>query len=95
MARRPSDYDQIESSVLNRIAGQNVSISINDIAAVIGDALKTQRREIIEHVGRMFKLAELKSSAGHDPDDTRMRNLHRRVTQLESEMRRLTRSRSP
>jgi hypothetical protein len=68
-------------------------LSISDVAEAIADELKNQRREILKHVNRMFQHAAMKSSTAHD--DLRVRNLHKRLVQLESEMRRLTRSRLP
>jgi hypothetical protein len=37
-------------------------LSISDVAETIADALKNQRREILEHVNRMFQHAAIKSS---------------------------------
>jgi hypothetical protein len=68
-------------------------LSISDVAEAIADELKNQRREILKHVNRMFQHAAMKSSTAHY--DLRLRNLHKRLVQVESEMRRLTRSRSP
>ena len=87
--RNPDGYDPIESSVLERMARRTVNLSVDDIAVVVGDALKTQRREILKHVNRLFQLAEIRSSA--QKDDVRFRNLHRRLTQIESELRLLHR----
>jgi hypothetical protein len=60
-------------------------LSVSDISDVIGDALAEQQREILQHVGRMLKLIEIKRSS----EDVRAGNLHRRITILESEVRRL------
>jgi len=64
-------------------------LSVTDIADTIGDVLATRDREILGHVGRMFKLIELRQQ----PDDQRSRNLHARITALESELRQLKRGR--
>jgi hypothetical protein len=68
-------------------------LSISDVAEAIADDLKNQRREILEHVNRMIQHAAMKSSTAHY--DLRVRNLHKRLVQVEAELRRLTRSRSP
>jgi hypothetical protein len=64
-------------------------LSIADVAEAVSEQLREQRRELLEHMTRLFKLAELKKSG--DGEDVRVRNLHRRVTMLESELRRLQR----
>jgi hypothetical protein len=61
---------------------------------VVGDAvaslLKDQKKQILEHVGRMIKLSEAKAKTGGN-DEILLRNLHRRVTAIESELRRRSR----
>jgi hypothetical protein len=85
---------EIDEHVLAAAARTSASaLSISDVAGAIADELKTQRREIIKHVDRMIKHAAMKSSTGHD--DLRARNFHKRLIQVEAELRRLTRSRSP
>jgi hypothetical protein len=59
------------------------TLTIADIAEAVADIVKTERREILQHVGRMLKLIEIKQPS----EDVRARNLHRRVTQIESELR--------
>src|SRR5262249_52701887 len=88
MARR-SDDDPLDS-VLRRTGRHSAGLSIDDIAVVVGDALKNQRQQILGHVRRMIELPEMKRS-----DDTRFRrNLHARLTRVESAIRFLQKDRS-
>ena len=66
---------------------------LTDVAETIAGEFNIQRREILNHVNRMIQQAAMKSSTAHD--GLRVRNLHKRLVQLEAELRRLTRSRSP
>ena len=85
MARRSDD-----DSVLRRIGRHSANLSIDDISVVVGDCLKNQRQQILGHVRRMIELSELKRS-----DDTRFRrNLHMRLTRVESAIRFLQKDRS-
>jgi hypothetical protein len=79
-----------EAATVAFCAGAGVVMTIPE---AIADALKNQRREILKHVNRMFQHAAMKSSTAHD--DLSVRNLHKRLVQVEAELRRLTRSRSP
>src|SRR5262245_37086721 len=82
MARRSDDP---LDSVLRRTGRHSAGLSIDDISVVFGDALKNQRQQILGHVRRMIELSEMKRS-----DDTRFRrNLHARLTAVESEIRSL------
>jgi hypothetical protein len=85
VARR-SDDDPPDS-VLRRIARHSAGLSIDDISVVVGDALKNQRQQILGHVRRMIQLERMNNST--KPDDTRVRNLHARLTAVESEIRAL------
>ena len=87
MARRSDDP---LDSVLRRTGRHSAGLSIDDIAVVVGDALKNQRQQILGHVRRMIELSEMKRS-----DDTRLRrNLHARLTRVESAIRFLQKDRS-
>ena len=90
MARR-SDDDPLDS-VLRRTGRHSAGLSIDDIAVVVGDCLKNQRQQILGHVRRMIQLASMNNSA--KPDDTRARNLHARLTRVESAIRFLQKDRS-
>jgi hypothetical protein len=83
MSRR-SDF---ENSLLDRVGRSTTGLTVDDIAAVIGDALKDQRKNILAHVGRLFRLQEL--NAASSQSDERFKNLHRRLAQVESEIRSL------
>ena len=84
---------QIDEHMLAAAARTSASaLSISDLAQTIADEFNIRQREILKHVNRMIQHAAMKSSTAHD--DLRLRNLHKRLFQLESEMRRLTRSRS-
>jgi hypothetical protein len=84
MARRSDDP---LDSVLRRTGRHSAGLSIDDISVVVGDALKNQRQQILGHVRRMIQLQRVNNSA--KPDDTRVRNLHARLTAVESEIRSL------
>ena len=85
MARRSDDP---LDSVLRRTGRHSAGLSIDDISVVVGDCLKNQRQQILGHVRRMIELSEMKRS-----DDTRFRrNLHTRLTAVESEIRSLKKS---
>jgi hypothetical protein len=88
MARR-SDF---ENSLLDRVGRSATRLTVDDIAVVIGDALKNQRQQILGHVRRMIQLESMNNSA--KPDDTRVRNLHARLTRVESAIRFLQKDRS-
>jgi len=88
MARRNDDLGDL----LDRIGRRSSGLSIDDVGAVIGDALKNQRQQILGHVRRMIQLASMNNSA--KPDDTRARNLHARLTRVESAIRFLQKDRS-
>jgi hypothetical protein len=84
MVRR-SDHSSLENSLLDRAGRRSAGLTIDDVAIAVGDALRSQRRDILGHVSRLFKLAELRPSARQD--GTRFRNLHARLTAVESELR--------
>jgi hypothetical protein len=74
---------------LDHVGRRTTSLSINDIADVVGDALKSQRKDILSHVGRMFRLQEVQAAAAQGEE--RFKSLHRRLVQVESEIRSLKR----
>jgi hypothetical protein len=83
MSRR-SDF---EDSLLDRVGRSTTRLTVDDIAAVIGDALKDQRKRILAHVGRLFRLQELNAASSQSHE--RFKNLHVRLTAVESEIRSL------
>jgi hypothetical protein len=60
-------------------------LSIDGLAAVLADALDTQRREFLDHVGRLHRLAESKICDRQEKD--RVSRIHRRLVVVESELR--------
>ena len=94
--RASSGLRQVEIDEHTLAAASRTSasaLSISDLAQTIADEFKIRQREILKHVDRMIKHAEMQSSKPHD--DLRVRNLHKRLFQVEAELRRLTRSRPP
>jgi len=83
MARR-SDF---ENSLLDRVGRSATRLTVDDIGGVLGDALRDQRKHILAHVVRLFRLQEL--NAASSQSDERFKNLHRRLVQVESELRSL------
>lgn len=81
MPRHSEDVD----ALLDRIGRRSIGLSVDDIAGVIAGALRDQRRDIVGHVNRLFKLVH--NSNRWQQNETRFSNLHSRVTQLESELR--------
>ena len=76
-----------ENSLLDRVGRSTTRLTVDDIAAVIGNALRDQRKHILAHVGRLFRLQEL--NAASSQSDERFKNLHRRLVQVESQIRSL------
>ena len=87
MVRR-SDHSPLENSWLDRAGRLSAGLTIDDVAAAVGDALKSQRKDIIGHVRRMIEVSHIKSSLSSQAE-TRLHNLHKRLTEVESELRRL------
>jgi len=77
-----------ENSLLDRVGRSRTSLTVDDIGDVVGDALKSQRKQIIGHVRRMIEVSEMKSHPSSQAE-TRFHNLHKRLTEVESELRRL------
>ena len=88
MARRDDDLGDL----LDRIGRRSAGLTVDDVAAAVGDALKSQRRQIIANVARMLALERMKNSAPEN--DTRFRNLHARLNAAESAIRILQKDRS-
>jgi hypothetical protein len=78
-----------ENSLLDRVGRSSVSLTLDDLASVVGDALKSQRKQIIGHVRRMIEVRELRSYSSSQAAETRFHNLHKRLTEVESELRML------
>ena len=66
------------------------SLTIDELAEAIASAIKISERRVVEHVGRLVRLIDVKlGDATHEK--TRITNLHRRVTAIESDLRRMAR----
>jgi microcystin degradation protein MlrC len=78
MARRDDD-------LLDRIGRRSTGLTIDDVGAAVGDVLKRQKRDLIATMRRMIQLERVNNSAKPD----RVRNLHARLTAVESEIRSL------
>jgi hypothetical protein len=76
---------EFENRVLDRVGRSTTRLTIDDVGAVLGDAFADQRRAILAHVGRLFRLQEL--NAASTQSDERFKNLHRRLIQVEGEVR--------
>jgi hypothetical protein len=63
-------------------------LSIRDISEVVREIVRKQKGELVEHMERRIKILKLQR-----PRDERVDALHRRMTVLESAVRRLTRDR--
>jgi hypothetical protein len=79
--RGRSDFDR----VLDRVGRSTTPLTVDDVGEVLGDALRAQRQHILAHVGRLFRLQEL--NAASRQSDERTKNLHRRLVQVEAEIR--------
>ena len=66
------------------------ALTTGDIAVIVADIVKDQKRDILAHVERRLKLIALDKPA----EDLRDHNLHRRVTQIESELRLMKKAKS-
>jgi hypothetical protein len=69
---------------------QGSDLSVNSVASAVTAALADQKKEILEHVGRLITLIRLQ----RDKADDRVRTLQRRIFVLESEVR-LLRKKAP
>jgi hypothetical protein len=85
-AGRRTRQIEIDEQALDRAAARTriADFSVNDLAEVIADTLKAERREILEHVGRLLTLVEFKMR----DEKARAGRLHQRLTELESGLRR-------
>jgi hypothetical protein len=87
---------EVNRNFLARAARTTVGdLRVGDLAEAIHDALQSQKQEILKHVHRLFK--HVKASTEHDNERSRAfdRKLHRRLFELESEVRRLGRKVPP
>jgi hypothetical protein len=67
------------------------SLSLDDISIVVADAIKSSEHRVLEHVGRVVTLMNVKQGdAMHEK--ARVDRIHARLTMVESVLRRLTRA---
>jgi hypothetical protein len=89
MVRR-SRSDFVENRVLDRVGRSTTPLTVDDIGEVLSDALRAQRRQLVQHIARMFRLQEL-TAGDKSNDQRRFKNLHRRLIEVEAEIRALKR----
>jgi hypothetical protein len=75
---------------VRKAGSQSISnLSIDDLAEVIADAVKSSERRVVEHLGRVVRLINMKANAR---DETaRLKNFHHRLCAIESELRQMGR----
>jgi hypothetical protein len=86
-----SNYRQrLHSGLVRKAGSQSISnLSIDDLAEVIADAVKSSERRVVEHLGRVVRLINMKADAR---DETaRLKNFHHRLCAIESELRQMGR----
>ena len=76
----PADREALSRAQRTSVA----DVSLADLAAATADAIKGQRREILEHVQRLLTLVEVRLRDPHEK--TRLDRIARRVTQIETEL---------
>jgi hypothetical protein len=91
MVRRSrSDFENSvlrgRSQLLDRVGRSTTPLTVDDVGEVLGDALRAQRRQILDHVNRLFRLQEVTAN-----NDARFKNLHRRLIEIEADIRTLKR----
>jgi hypothetical protein len=86
------DDDDDIARITRRVSAK--SLSIHDVAQVCGSIIRKERKEILEHVNRLFRLAEIKSHKSVD-GETRPKNLNARLLMLESAVRQLSKKVGP
>jgi hypothetical protein len=72
------------------VGRRSAGLSIDDVAGAVAGALRNQKRDLIAHVRRMIQLERV----NYKPDDSRVRNLHARLTRVEAAIRFLQKDRS-
>jgi hypothetical protein len=86
-----SNYRQrLHSGLVRKAGSQSISnLSIDDLAEGIADAVKSSERRVVEHLGRVVRLINMKANAR---DETaRLKNFHHRLCAIESELRQMGR----
>jgi hypothetical protein len=70
------------------------ALSVSDLASTISDLLQEQRADLIGHMNRLYKLANIKAAASASEENERGQNLHARLCAVESAIRALQRGKS-
>jgi hypothetical protein len=76
-----------EGDLLDRIGRRSTSLTVDDVAAAVADALKIQKRDLLAHMQRMLALERAKNSTPQN--ESRFRNLHARLVAVESSIRQI------
>lgn len=83
MLRQDDDLDDL----LNRVGRCSAGLSVDDVAAVVNDVLRKQKRDLLAHMQRMLALERAKNSAPQN--EIRFRKLHARLVAVESSIRQI------
>src|SRR5262245_41682348 len=79
--------EESRQNVLDRVAKASCAdLRITDLAKILFDTIKDSERNLIGHVKRMLACLDL------EREKRRVFNIHRRLTQLESQMRLLAKA---
>jgi len=82
----PRQDDNLDD-LLNRIGRRSAGLSVDDVATVVNDVLRKQKRDLLAHMQRMLALERAKNSTPQN--ETRFRNLHARLVAVESSIRQI------
>jgi hypothetical protein len=67
-------------------------LSLDDVAEVTGQVIKSERKKILEHVNRLHELGKIGLKGAEMREEklrARVWNMHTRITELENEVKRL------
>src|SRR5262245_58985144 len=86
LARQRREEEGRESTLDRAAQVSCSSLRISDLAKILSDAFRDSERNLIGHVWRMITALDL------EREKRRVSNIHRRLTQLESQVRLLTKA---
>jgi hypothetical protein len=88
---RSVDPGGIDRRRIDRAAAQAsvAGLSIDDLASIIHGELMKQRVELVEHIDRIRQVLTLKIESKNPRDEVRAGNFHKRLCELESDVRQL------
>jgi hypothetical protein len=86
LARQRREEESRQSTLDRAAQSSCASLRIADLANILSDALKDSERRLIGHVRRTVASLDLEREKG------RVFNIHRRLTQLESQVRLLAKA---